>query len=193
MSPRDFALIALEAYSAIPDVGSKSSASRAIIRDTDAGLCVAFPGTDNIDCWEADLKVLPINVPGIGRVHQGFWRAWTDIAVPVLAAINGRPVTFVGHSLGAAIAIMAGTYLTVNGNPPVAVYGFEPPRISPDINIRTILTNVPVHLYKNGLDIVPDLPLGWYHAALVVGIGKPSLPIPNVKDHSMVNVLAALA
>lgn len=40
--------------------------------------------------------MMPIYVPGIGKVHRGFWEAWYEIAVPELAAIDGRPVTWSG-------------------------------------------------------------------------------------------------
>lgn len=192
MSPRDFALIAQEAYSAAPDIGIEDSASRAILRDTPEGLIIAFPGTNNIPSWIADLDIALENVPGVGNIHRGFWRAWTAIQTEVLEAIAGKPVIFVGHSLGAAIAIMAAVATTIGGNPPVAVYGFEPPRISPDLNVRTLLASIPVHLYKNGNDIVPDVPPLWQHAALLNRIGKPILPIPNIPDHYLQNVIPAL-
>ncbi|MFL9902674.1 lipase, partial [Paraburkholderia fungorum] len=108
-------------------------------------------------------------------------------------AIAGQPVTLVGHSLGAAIALMAAMDMAISGNPPVAVFGFEPPRVSPDLSIRTLLAKVPVHLYKNGLDLVPDVPPGWHHAALLTHIGKPALPFPNVQDHAIAHVIQALA
>ncbi|CAB3731467.1 hypothetical protein LMG22037_05616 [Paraburkholderia phenoliruptrix] len=193
MSPLDYAKLAQEAYTAKPDIGDPDSASRAIVRQTSAGLCVAFPGTDNADCWGADFDVLPVAVPGAGEVHRGFLDAWRAISVSVLAAVAGRPVTLVGHSLGAAIALMAAMDMTVSGNPPAAVFGFEPPRVSPDLTIRTLLAKVPVHLYKNGLDLVPDVPPGWHHAGLLTHIGKPVLPFPNVRDHSIARVIAALA
>lgn len=193
MNARDYALIAQEAYSAKPDIGDEDSASRAIVRHTAGGLVIAFPGTDNLDCWGADLDVMPVSVPGAGKFHGGFWRAWQAISVPVLAAINGQPVTLVGHSLGAAIAIAAAVEMTVSGNHPVAVYGFEPPRVSPEIGVRALLSKVPVHLYKNGNDIVPDIPLGWYHAALLTHIGTPDLPLGNVRDHAIARVIEALA
>lgn len=193
MTPRDYALLAQEAYSATPDIGNADSASRAIVRHTDVGLCVAFPGTDNLVCWLADLNALPTSVAGVGDVHRGFWQAWLTISASVVAAIDGNPVTLVGHSLGAAIALLAAAQMTINGNPPVAVYAFEPPRVSPGMAARTLLANVPLHLYRNGLDLVPDVPLGWQHAALLTQIGKPALPIPNISDHSMERVIAALS
>lgn len=192
MSPRDYALIAQEAYTAKPDIGDADSASRAIVRHTDAGLCIAFPGTDNADCWLADLNALPMSVPGIGDVHRGFWQAWEAISVPVLAAIAGQPVTLVGHSLGAAIALLAAAEMTMSGNPPAAVFAFEPPRVSPGIAVRTLLSGVQLHLYKNGNDLVPDLPLGWSHAGLLTHIGKPVLLLPNVADHSIERVILGL-
>jgi predicted lipase len=108
-------------------------------------------------------------------------------------AAGDQPVTLVGHSLGAAIAILAAVSLTISGKPPVTVFGFEPPRVSPDLGIRTLLAKVDVRLYKNGNDMVPDVPLGWSHAAMLTHIGKPSLPWPNVRDHSIARVIAALA
>jgi triacylglycerol lipase len=192
MSPRDFALLAQEAYTAAPDIGIGDSASRAIVRQTAVGLVVAFPGTDNLDCWGADFDIVPVSVPGAGEVHRGFLDAWRAISVPVLAAIAGQPVTLVGHSLGAAIALMAAMDMTVSSNPPVAVFCFEPPRVSPDLTIRTLLAKVPLHLYKNGNDLVPDVPPGWHHAGLLTHIGKPALPFPNVQDHAIAKVIAAL-
>ena len=193
MNARDFALIAQEAYSAAPDIGAADSASRAILRDTPAGLVVAFPGSNNLASWRADFNFVPQNVPGLGCVHRGFWDAWQAIETDVWAAIAGRPVTFVGHSLGAALAILAAAASTEGGNPPEAVYGFEPPRVSFDLSIRVVLAQVAVHLFKNGNDVVPDVPFGAQHPALLIKIGKPCLPIPNEIDHSIERVLAALA
>ncbi|ABB08829.1 alpha/beta fold hydrolase [Burkholderia lata] len=192
MTPRDYALLAQEAYSAKPDIGKADSASRAIVRQTAAGLVVAFPGTDNLDCVATDLYAHPIDVIGIGHVHHGFWKAWGAIAVDVLAAIDGRPVTLVGHSLGAAIAIIAAAAMVVGGKPPAAVYGFEPPRVSTNGSVAAMLGKVPLHLFKNGNDIVPDLPPDWHHAGAIQPIGHAALPFPNVTDHAIARVIMAL-
>lgn len=193
MSPYDFALLAQEAYSAKPDIGEADSASRAIVRTTEAGLCVAFPGTDNVDGWIADLDAARHAVPGVGEVHRGFWQSWQAIAPAVTASIGNQPVTFVGHSLGAAISIMAALSGALAGRPPVAVYGFEPPRVSVGPGVARVLADVPVYLYRNGKDIVPDVPPDMSHAAGLTGIGKASLPFPNVRDHFLARVIPALA
>lgn len=192
MQPRDYALLAQEAYTAAPDIGVADSASRAIVRNTADGLCIAFPGTDNADCWGADFDVVPVAIPGVGVVHRGFWQAWQAISAPVLAAIGDQPVTLSGHSLGAAIAILAAASLTVAGKTVAAVYAFEPPRVSPDLTVRTLLAKVPVHLYKNGNDLVTDVPPGWQHAGLLTHVGVPALPFPNIRDHMLGRVINAL-
>lgn len=192
MQARDYALLAQEAYTAKPDIGVAASASRAIIRHTDAGLVIAFPGTDNLASFAADFDIDPFDVAGIGKVYRGFWDAFDAISLPVLAAAAGQPVTLVGHSLGAAIALMCAAYMTVGGNPPVAVYGFEPPRVGIDIGIQTVLAGVPLMLYKNGNDLVPELPPGGRHAGVLAQIGTASLPWPNVRDHEIARVIAAL-
>jgi len=192
MIPRDYALLAQEAYSSAPDIGVESSASRAIVRNTDDGLCVVFPGTDNLACYAADFDITPLDVAGVGKVYKGFWDAWKAISLPIVAVAAGQPVTLVGHSLGAALALMCAAYMTVGGNPPKAVYGFEPPRVGVDLGIRTALANVPVHLYRNGNDVVPDLPPGGNHAALLIAIGKAALPFPNLTDHEIARVIKAL-
>lgn len=192
MTPRDYALLAQEAYAAAPDIGVADSASRAIVRQTEAGLVVAFPGTDNAACFVADLDAIPMAVPGAGDVHRGFWLAWQAISVDVLAAIDGRPVTLVGHSLGAAMAIMAAVEMTISGNPPAAVFAFEPPRVSPGLAVRALLSPVNMRLYRNGNDLVPSLPIGWMHAGLLDYIGEPAMPWPNLRDHEIARVIAAL-
>lgn len=193
MTPRDFALLAQEAYTAAPDIGKADSASRAIVRQTAGGLVIAFRGSDNELSWETDFDIETVDVPGAGKFHAGFWNAWRAIATDVLAAIDGRPVTFVGHSLGAALCIAAALDTTISGNPPAAVYGFEPPRVSPDMGARVALRAVDVKLFRNGLDIVPTVPLDWRHAAPLIRIGKPALPIVNTIDHQLERVIAALA
>lgn len=193
MSARDYALLAQEAYTAAPDIGKADSASRAIVRQTEAGLVIAFRGTDDLASFAADFDIEPFDMAGVGKVYKGFWDAFDAISLPVLAAAAGQPVTLVGHSLGAAMALMCAAYMTVGGNPPAGVHGFEPPRVGLDSGVCAALSNVPVHLYKNGNDLVPDLPPGGQHAATLIQIGRATLPFPNIQDHAIAHVIEALA
>jgi hypothetical protein len=191
MGPRDFALLAQEAYSAAPDIGLEESASRAIVRQTTAGLCIAFRGTDDLQSFAADFHIEPMDVPGVGKVYRGFWNAWEAIQLDVFAAAAGKPVILCGHSLGAALAICAAAAMVVGGNPPAHVYGFEPPRIGLDIGIRPALSGVPLFLFRNGNDLVTDLPPGGYHAGLLTHGGSAALPWANLVDHQIARVIEA--
>jgi triacylglycerol lipase len=129
----------------------------------------------------------------MGLVHAGFHDAWMAISGLVMAAIEDSPVTLVGHSLGGSLSLLAAASLALAGKPPVAVYAFEPARVSFDLAIRNVLAKVPLHLFRNGLDLVTDLPPGGVHPALLTHIGVPLLPLPNVADHMMDRVLLGLA
>lgn len=193
MTPHDSALLAQAAYDAPPDIGELDSASRAIVRDTPGGLVIAFRGSDNDACWAADFDAFPMDVDGIGKLHRGIWLAWQVMAKDVLAAIDGKPVTLVGHSLGGALALMCAIQMTVSGNSPAAVWGFEPPRISPGPEFGALLAHVPITLYRYGNDIVPMLPENWYLPVELTPIGVPELPFDNPFDHKLSKSIAALA
>lgn len=190
MSPWEYALLAQEAYTAKPDIGREDSASRAIVREVDDGLAVAFPGTNNLPCVEADIDLKSIHIFGVGNVFQGFWKAWDAIAEEVIKTINGRPVVFVGHSLGAAMAILAAADVSSLGQDVLAVWGFEPPKVATDWELGQMLIDVPLHLYRNGGDVVPSLPLGGEHPRALIQLGSPAFP--NVGDHDLSKVIANL-
>lgn len=180
------------AYPDLPTYGDENSAGRANVYDD--GKTVAFPGTDNIACWLADLDVDVITVPGLGGIHEGFWDAYNLIHADV---IKLAPEVSCGHSEGAALALIYGAMLCLAGKPPKAIYAFEAPRITIDDTIGNLFKahNVPVYIYRNGNDIVPMVPRlvhDWRHPAPLIAIGEPSLPIWNVEDHFMKHVIAAL-
>lgn len=193
MTPHDWGLVAQASYNAPPDIGQLDSASRAIVRQTEGGLVIAFRGSDNDACWAADFDAFPMDVDGIGKLHRGIWKAWEEMSDAVLAAIDGKPVTLVGHSLGGALALMCTIQMVVSGNAPAAVFGYESPRISPGPEFGPLLAHVPITLYRNGNDIVPMVPPDWYHPVPLTMIGKPELPFDNAFDHKMERVLEALA
>ena len=191
--PVDYARLAQEAYSAKPDIGSAPGPSCAIVRKTADGLVIAFPGTDSVADLLADFDVKPDPVPLLGHVHGGFWSAYLAIQNEVIAAASGQDVIFVGHSLGAALAVVAAASFVANGNPVKAVWGFAPPRVSPEPCISTVLAKTPMALYRNGNDAVPAVPPLWPQSGSLIQIGKASLPFINLKDHALERYIAAVA
>ena len=190
MKPLNFAQLAESAYTDTPTMGQIGSAGIAV----QYGNVLAFRGSADIASWLHDLDAGATRVYGMGYVHAGFWSAYLEIREAVLAA---KPTFVTGHSLGAALAIIAAADLVLTGNAPAAVYAFEPPRVSIDSEITRVLGNVPKSLYKNGNDLVPDIPLSlpfekWQHCAPLIHIGKPEEPFPNVIDHEIDRVILAL-
>ena len=71
-------------------------------------------------------------------------------------------------------------------------------RVSADGTFAALFAahGVELTLTRNGEDIVPMVPRlrePWQHAVPLLQIGHPELPIPNVQDHSIERVVAALA
>lgn len=192
MTAADYARLAARAYTEPPTIGVAASAARAIVFSPGV---VGFPGTDNLACWLADLDALTVDVPCLGRLHAGFWHAFQSIAGPLLA-LPAVDVTL-GHSEGAALALLCAAQLCLAGRPPKAVWAFEPPRVSADGTLAALFAahGVQLTLTQNGEDIVPMVPrLGeaWQHPAPLQRIGHPAEPWPNVTDHSIDRVIAAI-
>lgn len=108
-----------------------------------------------------DLDALPEDWPQGGRVHRGFAaalrRVWGDVA-PALERVD-LPVLYTGHSLGAALAILAAGL-----RPPEAAYAFGAPRVG-DADFVASLGDTVVHRYVNCCDLVCRLPPRIYRPA----------------------------
>ena len=199
MNPLTYALLAQKAYSAAPQIGQQDTAARAIFEETVDGLAFAFPGTNNVACFLADLDVNVKPIQGLGALHCGFWEAFLQIRQPLWdqAQGSGLPVIPCGHSEGAALALLFAGYLCLFGRPPAAVFAFEPPRVSIDDTLAKLFeaNDVPILITRKGEDIVPIVPRilhDWQHPGTVTAIGKAILPIPNVQDHAIEGVIEAL-
>ncbi len=198
LNPLTYALLAQDAYTSIPQIGDESSAARAIIESTIDGTAFAFPGTNNVACWLADLDCA-VTLTELGRLHKGF----NDAALAIRAAVEAKaatvppPIILVGHSEGAALALVLAGYLCLAGRPPRAVFAFEPPRVSADAKLGELLRQhgVRLFLFAKGNDIVPMVPrllFPWAHPAPLTQIGTAAEPFPNVADHLMAGVVEAV-
>lgn len=184
----DYALLAQRAYADAPTVGKANSASRMHVY----GDVHVFRGTDDFASWLADLNCDVIAVEGLGKIHKGFYGALAAILPECLDL--PRPSAVVGHSLGAAMAIIYAAVLAQLGHV-VPVYAFEPPRLCGDAAMQDLLAanKVPWFATRNGNDIVTQVPLDLSLPGPLTKIGKPSFSLDNVTDHSIGRVIAALS
>lgn len=82
---------------------------------------LSFRGSTDISNWIANLDFVFDDDTGLCTgcdVHSGFWKAWESVADDVTAELDSALSTYsdyqlvvTGHSLGAALAALAGTAL----------------------------------------------------------------------------------
>ncbi len=91
-------------------------------------------------------------------VHRGFLRAlesiWPDLQ-PALANHAHLPLFVTGHSLGGALAVLAGARLA-----PRAVYAYGCPRVG-NAAFAASLGSTPIYRMVHGEDLVTRVPPGW--------------------------------
>jgi triacylglycerol lipase len=104
---------------------------------------------------------------GVGaRWHQGFIRALGDVWDPFFEAItterkkSDRPVWLTGHSLGGALALLAGWRLKRRFVPVHQIYTYGGPMVGDAVAIAAIDREFPDRIYRyvNSPDVVPHLP-----------------------------------
>jgi len=126
---------------------------------------LAFRGTEatNPVDWAKDAQFRPTTGEFGAKVHSGFRSAldevWSDIS-PVITAAN-KPAFVTGHSLGAALAALAGARLSEAGLAVAGVYTFGQPRTGLK-DFRTAydakLGDVTLR-FVNHIDLVTRVPL----------------------------------
>lgn len=103
---------------------------------------IIFRGTDQLQDQEwgewigTDFNAGMVDAGGAlqgTQVHKGFWASFDLIRDQLLAELTRvnaktKSIWVAGHSLGAAMAAIAGVYLKADGYPVKNVYGFAAPR-----------------------------------------------------------------
>jgi lipase (class 3) len=162
---------------------------------------LVFRGTKLPQDWMTDLACTPVRfdwvfpaAPAIGEIHAGFGHCLSDGLSDIISALSPRdytkPLLITGHSLGGALAALAGAYFSVLGSslPSVsAIYTFGQPRIGLHDFCNTysrILANKLVR-FVNKQDLVPRVPFrNWDYSDEGTMIhfdssGKPAIESPE--------------
>ncbi|KAF8817628.1 lipase class 3 family protein [Phlegmacium glaucopus] len=137
---------------------------------------VAHQGTDTskiqADVTNADLlleSLDPTLFPGVSRsilAHSGFANEQAKTATRILSAVktaiathSATHVTIVGHSLGAAIALLDGVYLPLHiSGVSFKMIGYGMPRVGNQAFADYIDAHLSVTHINNKKDVVPILP-----------------------------------
>jgi len=141
-------------------------------------IVIALPGTnpDNPKEWLLDFSFWPMNISGIGLIHEGFGagaqEVWAAIANTLLP---DRFVTFTGYSLGGSVASCLGA-LCAAQRPDLKfrVVTFGAPRVAfLNLLFGSLLSKgVEKTFYARAGDVVPDLPSPFYlHGGAQTDIG----------------------
>ena len=147
-------------------------ASAFVVRSRCGRLVVlSFRGTEptNVINWLTDTDVMQRPL-GEGRVHQGFYAnlqaVWEEISEKLEDVKPGTQLYITGHSLGAAMAVLAAAKLTADGNPTLqkalrGVYTFGQPAVGDEAFADgcTFADRLYRHVYA--YDVVPCLPPSW--------------------------------
>jgi triacylglycerol lipase len=132
---------------------------------TDAGKAVlSFRGTQVEEMRDVVADARVRKEPEVfGKVHRGFKDAldevWGDVAAAA-GAVGDRRLWITGHSLGAALAVLAAARLSHGGHSVAGVYPLGQPRVGNASFVRAFDRELPDRCFRvvNYIDIVPRLP-----------------------------------
>jgi len=151
-------------------VGISGSVGQVIFRGTQSG---------SLTNWIADLSAATlspyVNIPN-ANVHSGFLAAWESVKPGVESAVQTlintyHPTSFYfsGHSLGAALALLAALEIGPTLGVPFTVYNFGEPRVGNTAFAQWYDAHIGnIYRVVNEADCVPHLPtisMGFWHSA----------------------------
>jgi hypothetical protein len=142
---------------------------------------IVFRGSDDIEDFKKDLNYKNRKIYSNDyRVHKGFNSIWEDL-LPLISPYikelskNGKMFYVCGHSLGGAIAVLCGIYLS-NLVDNISIYTFACPRFIKGSwnNFLKERKNFNVINFINRQDPVMKIPLwlfGWKRLGSIIKIG----------------------
>ncbi len=140
---------------------AKTDTQAILVRSEDMAV-LAFRGSEpnKVDWLYTDADAKFIKLPeGEGRIHRGFYESFLSVRQEIEHAINRLPADLplyvTGHSLGGALANVAGMELEKRRRL-AAIYSFGSPRVGDEVWASRM--KVPHYRTVNGRDIVPLLP-----------------------------------
>lgn len=140
-----------------------------VITDGEYGSVFAICGTNGVRDWFFNLhrSRSPIKIDGASaKVHSGFWRAATDILPEVQDWADANPGgSIVGHSLGAAVAIIAATI--IYPGTPVDLCAVAAPRVGNRAFVNLLRERIPIRsrrIFGRRMDPVCHVPRFGYAA-----------------------------
>ena len=143
--------------------------TRGFVATGDQATIIGFSGTDPpvLANWLTNVDVA-MTLHGRERIHAGFLRATLAVLPTLESALrrlhtSGRPLYIVGHSLGAALAVVAARLIASEGALSVsAVYAFGMPRTGDKAfsDACGALLGSKIYRLVHGDDIVPGVPFG---------------------------------
>ncbi|KAJ5919557.1 hypothetical protein N7454_009392 [Penicillium verhagenii] len=147
------------------------------VDETNDLIVLSFRGSTDISNWIANLDFVFNDDSGLCSgcdVHSGFWSAWLTVADAVTAKIDSAQGSYpdyklvlTGHSLGAALAALAGTALR-NAGYTLDLYTYGQPRVGNDALAVYMTAQGSLWRTTHTDDIVPRVPpeiLGYAHAS----------------------------
>ncbi|MGY6275700.1 lipase family protein [Methylomonas sp. MgM2] len=135
--------------------------TQALIVSNDEAVMVVFRGTepDVIQDILTDANLPLVDFPGKGKVHSGFYEAlsgdcWQHLVEVLQRRQNRHKALWIsGHSLGAALAMVAAAHLQ-----PAGIYDFGSPRVGDSVFCASF-QNMNFHRFANCCDLVTQIPL----------------------------------
>ncbi|KAJ5649215.1 Lipase class 3 [Penicillium longicatenatum] len=148
-----------------------------VVDETNDLIVLSFRGSTDISNWVANLDFVFNDDSGLCTgcdVHSGFWKAWETVADDVTAKIDSAQSTYpgyqlvvTGHSLGGALAALAGTALR-NAGYTLDLYTYGQPRVGNDALAEYMTSQGSLWRTTHTDDIVPRIPpelFGYAHAS----------------------------